>query len=78
MIPRGEAIELAIPMREITSRLVEIREASEVAPLVVYCHHGVRSMTAARWLAEQGVSCWNLVGGIDAWSSQVDPSTPVY
>ena len=41
-------------------------------PLVVYCHHGVRSRAVAEWLAERGLTgILNLQGGIDAWSREV-------
>ena len=50
------------------------------APIVVVCHAGVRSLNFGIWLLEQGISktVWNLVGGIDAWSSEVDESVPRY
>jgi sulfur-carrier protein adenylyltransferase/sulfurtransferase len=47
--------------------------------IVLYCHHGVRSRAAAEFLAEQGFDAlWNLTGGIDRWSVDVDPSIPRY
>ncbi len=49
------------------------------APIVVYCHHGVRSRTAAEQLLAKGfTNVHNLVGGIDAWSATVDSSVPRY
>jgi adenylyltransferase/sulfurtransferase len=49
------------------------------AELVVYCHHGVRSQAAAAWLRDQGFArVRNLVGGIDRWSLEVDPSLRRY
>ena len=49
-------------------------------PIVVICHAGVRSQNFGVWLLEQGISksVWNLVGGIDAWSTDVDQSIPRY
>ena len=49
-------------------------------PIVVVCHAGVRSLNFGIWLLEQGItkSVWNLVGGIDAWSVDVDQSVPRY
>ena len=49
-------------------------------PIVVVCHAGVRSLNFGMWLLEQGISktVWNLVGGIDAWSIDVDQSIPRY
>ncbi len=49
------------------------------APIVLYCHHGVRSQHAALYLAGLGFTdLANLVGGIDAWSQAVDPTLPRY
>lgn len=46
---------------------------------VVYCHHGVRSLAAASFLAEQGFTrLWNLSGGIDRYAIEADPSMPRY
>ncbi len=73
------ASELFIPMREIPTRLEEIEAALARGPLVVYCHHGVRSLAVAQWLAERGLaSVLNLQGGIDAWSIEADPAVPRY
>ena len=49
-------------------------------PVVVVCHAGVRSYHFGLWLLDQpwGLEVWNLEGGIDAWSLQVDPSVPRY
>ena len=49
-------------------------------PVVVLCHAGMRSWQFASWLIEaQGLSdVWNLEGGIEAWSVEVDPSVPRY
>jgi rhodanese-related sulfurtransferase len=71
--------ELHVPMASIPGRLDEIQEVSRGRSLVVYCHHGVRSLAAARWLAQRGLSnVFNLKGGIDAWSLEIDPAMPRY
>ena len=73
------ARDLHIPMNLVPSRLDELRASAGQDPLVVYCHHGVRSMNVARWLVRQGLArVHNLTGGIDAWSQSVDPSVPRY
>ena len=78
-IPARGVVDLAIPMGEIPNRMDEVVQVAVDRPVVVYCHHGQRSMTVARWLAARGVSgLLNLDGGIDAWSTRVDPSTPRY
>ncbi|MEM9873660.1 MAG: Grx4 family monothiol glutaredoxin, partial [Myxococcota bacterium] len=49
------------------------------ARIVLYCHHGVRSRSAAEQLLQEGYTkLFNLTGGIDAWSAEVDPSVPRY
>jgi rhodanese-related sulfurtransferase len=65
-----------IPMRAIPGSLVELQNSAE--PLIIFCHHGVRSMNVVQWLAAQGVESTNLRGGIDEWSRTVDPSVPRY
>jgi rhodanese-related sulfurtransferase len=46
---------------------------------LVLCHHGMRSAQMCQWLATQGFTqVKNIVGGIDAYSSIVDPSVPHY
>ena len=47
--------------------------------LVLHCHHGGRSQQAAEQFVALGFSqVWNVVGGIDAWSQEVDPEVPRY
>lgn len=79
-IPLAEGVvDLHVPLGEITGRFEEIREAAVGRSLVVYCHHGQRSMVAATWLARRGLGdVSNLEGGIDAWSSRVDPAVRRY
>jgi len=73
------ARDLHIPMRDVSERFEDVRAAVGPDPLVVYCHHGVRSLSVANWLARQGLGgVHNLSGGIDAWSKDVDPSVPRY
>ncbi len=55
------------------------RLEGETRPLVIYCHHGMRSLRAAQFLRQKGFAkVWSLAGGIDRWSSQIDPSVPRY
>jgi rhodanese-related sulfurtransferase len=66
----------AIPMHEIPGRLDEIPRDQ---PIVCICHHGVRSLQVAHYLARQGFGpLFNLTGGIDAWARDVDPACPTY
>jgi adenylyltransferase/sulfurtransferase len=49
------------------------------AEIIAICHHGMRSADATNFLLQQGfASVKNLVGGIDAWSVQVDGTVPRY
>jgi rhodanese-related sulfurtransferase len=67
-----------IPLNELPARAGEIAK-DEDAVLVVYCHHGFRSLTAAAFLERLGyANVRSLAGGIDAWSCEVDPAVPRY
>ncbi len=47
--------------------------------IALHCHHGVRSRAAAEGLLREGfTNVYNLEGGIEAWSRDVDPSVPHY
>jgi monothiol glutaredoxin len=47
--------------------------------LVFHCHHGGRSASAANHFADQGfTNVWNVTGGIDAWSLEIDSTVPRY
>jgi rhodanese-related sulfurtransferase len=68
-----------IPMRSVPAQLQRLEAASDEATLILYCHHGVRSLNVVNWLREQGLSaCQSMAGGIDRWSLQIDPSVPRY
>lgn len=57
----------------------EVERSPRDRSIVVYCHHGVRSLNAAEELAAQGFrDVYNLVGGIDSWSIDVDPDVARY
>lgn len=72
-------IDLFVPIGQVASRLEEIRSGCQGRPLVVYCHHGQRSLMAATWLMAQGIAeVSNLDGGIELWSRRVDPSVRRY
>lgn len=71
---------LHIPMRDIPAQLAELQAAyGPDQPIACLCHHGMRSMQVANYLAQNGFTkLVNLQGGIDAWSQQVDRSVPGY
>jgi len=65
-----------IPLGEIAERLDELKREQ---PIIVHCHSGMRSAQAVRLLQQRGFAkVYNLEGGIDAWSDQVDPNVPKY
>jgi adenylyltransferase/sulfurtransferase len=65
-----------IPLSELAERW---RELPADRPLVVYCHSGGRSARATDFLRRAGLArVYNLAGGIDAWSREVDPALPRY
>jgi len=48
-------------------------------PLAFLCHHGNSSRGAAEHFREHGFKdVYNIEGGIDAWSQEIDPSVPRY
>jgi rhodanese-related sulfurtransferase len=68
-----------IPMRDIPASLQQLEAKADETTLIVFCHHGVRSLNVAHWLREQGVLArQSMAGGIDAWSALVDRSVPRY
>ena len=69
----GHALQL--PMNQLPGELGRLDRERE---LVVYCHHGARSQMAVGWLRAQGFRARNLVGGIDRWSREIDPTIARY
>jgi rhodanese-related sulfurtransferase len=66
-----------IPMQSIPTRFNELDGAD--SRIVVFCHHGVRSLSVVDWLRRQGVeNCQSMAGGIDLWSLRIDPAVPRY
>jgi adenylyltransferase/sulfurtransferase len=69
---------MLVPLGELADNTGEV-EPPAGALVVVYCHHGVRSLTGAYLLQRAGIGpVASLAGGIDAWSREVDPSVPRY
>jgi molybdopterin/thiamine biosynthesis adenylyltransferase/rhodanese-related sulfurtransferase len=65
-----------VPLSRLPDVLDSLNRSEEI---VVYCHHGLRSAAAVDWLREQGFDrARNLVGGIDRWTLDVDPSMRRY
>ena len=67
---------LHIPMATLPARRAELDPAR---PVAVLCHHGARSLQCVAYLRQHGhAAVYNVAGGIDAWSRQVDASVPRY
>lgn len=65
-----------IPLGTLPHSLTQLNPGDEI---VAYCHKGMRSADAVGFLAQQGFpNVKNLIGGIDAWSVQIDPTVPRY
>lgn len=69
------ADSLHVPMQSVPAHLEHLPRDR---PVVVMCHHGVRSLHVAAYLRQAGLDAWNLAGGIDAWAREVDPELPRY
>lgn len=67
---------IAIVLNELPERY---RELDPGRPVAIYCHHGVRSLQAGRFLERAGFTdVCHLEGGIEAWSAQIDPRVARY
>ena len=68
-----------VPLHEIPQRVDEIREIANGRDVIVFCHHGKRSMRATHLLREAGVeNTLSMAGGIERWSLEIDPEVPRY
>ena len=67
-----------LPMSEIQQRIGELDDLRD-EEVVVYCHHGGRSLQVAMWMRQQGfANAKSMAGGIDQWAIQIDSSLPRY
>jgi len=67
-----------IPMSQLAERIGELEE-HRGREVIVHCHHGGRSLRVARWLRQQGFEkAASMAGGIDQWSTEIDPTIPRY
>lgn len=87
LIDCREAEELAIcrisgnewvPLGEFPGRLGFLT-TDPARGVVIYCHHGMRSLRAALFLRSKGFeNAFSMHGGIDLWSATIDPEVPTY
>ena len=66
---------VSMPMQEIPKRLNELNRELNYA---VLCHSGVRSYHVATYLEKEGFNVWNVDGGIDKWSLEIDTNIKRY
>ncbi len=67
---------LHIPMGQIPERYQALPTD---APLVVFCHHGMRSLNVVQFLEAKGFeNALNMGGGIHAWAHELDPGMRQY
>lgn len=67
-----------VPLQQLPARADELA-AHRDARVIVYCHHGRRSLKAAALLRQQGFTdVRSMAGGIDVWSRDVDQTVPRY
>jgi len=67
---------ILVPLGTLPQSMAKLNRDAEI---IAICHHGMRSADATNFLLQQGfANVKNLVGGIDAWSVQVDGSVPRY
>jgi len=65
-----------IPMRQIPENLDVLPTDRQ---LLIYCHHGSRSMRVTEFLRAKGFpAATNVAGGIDAWADRIDPEMRRY
>jgi rhodanese-related sulfurtransferase len=70
--------EKAVLLNEKTMPLV-FEKGQSAKHVIVYCHHGVRSLNAALYLRQNGLpQAVSLKGGVDKFAQSVDPSIPRY
>ena len=66
-----------IPLNDLGSRIEEVLSLADDRPVVVHCHHGGRSLSAAAALKNAGVEhARSMARGIDAWPLRVAPTLP--
>jgi rhodanese-related sulfurtransferase len=66
-----------IPMGDIPTRAHQ--ELNPDEHIIVMCHRGMRSLSVANWLRQQGFErVQSMRGGIDGWARTVDPKVPLY
>jgi len=67
-----------VPLHEAGQRLEEIKSLA-TQRIIIYCHHGMRSLQMTSFLRHQGCAVvFSMAGGIDAWAMAVEPGMKRY
>ena len=69
---------LCMPMAEIPAAIGRLKDLSERG-IVIYCHHGMRSLHATSYLRERGIEqTFSMAGGIELWACEIEPEMARY
>ncbi len=70
---------VVVRMGEIPAAVERLQTLAEDQGMVIYCHHGMRSLHAASFLRERGIEkVFSMAGGIELWARQIDPEMARY
>lgn len=76
---RRIAVIEGVPIVDMALAQQMIQSWPKDTAIVLHCHHGIRSLDAAAYFMREGfTNVKSMTGGIDAWTSEVDPSIPRY
>jgi adenylyltransferase/sulfurtransferase len=64
-----------IPLHQLEDALDRLSKENS---LLVYCHHGRRSLLAVQYLNSRGFKALSIEGGIHAWAEQIERGMPRY
>lgn len=64
-----------LPLGQLPNRVAEVSRGRKI---VVYCHHGQRSLMAAEFLRQEGYDAVSMAGGIEDWAREVEPGMARY
>ena len=66
-----------IPLAEFAAKSADLTENAGHG-VVVVCHHGMRSLRGARFLRSVGINAFSMRGGVDAWTTEIEPEMARY
>ncbi len=73
-LPGAQLIPLQVLPAEAATKLPD-----KDAEILLYCHHGMRSLRATEYLRSLGYTkARSIAGGIDRWSAEIDATIPRY